>query len=223
MSGRQRRTQRDQRRRAYGQNFLVDRGVVRRFLSCAELRRDELVIELGAGTGVLTRALAAAGVRVVAVERDPVWASRLRSEIREAGMASRARVVEADLRRVRLPKESYRVVASPPFCLTTEVLSLLLDDPDGGPWRADLLLQREVALKRAAEPPTSLRSAAWAPWWAFEVGETVGRHAFRPVPRVDAAWLTVRKRTPPILPTWLSADFSSVLRASWTLPHRRRR
>ncbi len=113
------------------------------------------------------------------------------------------------------------MVSNPPFSLTTVLLSRMLDDPQRGPFRADLLLQREVAVKRAVEPPTSLRSAAWAPWWTFELGETVERHAFRPVPRVDAAWLVVRKREPPVLPAWLSSNFSALLRTVWTPPQRR--
>lgn len=218
MAARQRRTERDQRRRSYGQNVLVASGVVRSFLSTAEVHADQLVVEPGAGTGVLTRALAHAGARVWAIERDPVWARRLRRDMETAGLAQRVQVIEGDLRYVRLPDAPYRVVSSPPFGLTTALLCRLLDDSARGPWRADLLVQREVACKRAAAPPTTLRSAAWAPWWTFELGETVDRRAFRPVPRVDAAWLTVRKREPSVLPNWLSKQFADVLRPAWTPP-----
>lgn len=215
MAGRQRRTARDQRRRTDGQNFLVDPRVVADLLARAEVLPGQLVVEVGAGTGALTLPLAHAGARVLAVERDAHWARRLRRSVGAAGLAGRVRVVETDLRRVRLPSAPYRVVANPPFSLTTALLSRLLDDPEGGPWRADLLLQREVARKRAATPPSSLRSAAWAPWWAFDLGPTVPRSAFRPVPRVDAAWLTVHRRDPPVLPTWLAADFAETLRSPW--------
>lgn len=218
MSARGRRTPRDQRRRTHSQNFLVDLDVVRRFLSSAELRPDEFIVEVGAGTGALTLALAQAGARVIAIERDPVWARRLVRSLRAAGLATRVRVIEADFRRVRLPGQPYRVVSSPPFSLTTALLSWLLDDVDRGPWRADLLLQLEVARKRAVEPPNSLRSAGWAPWWTFQVGDRVDRRAFRPVPRVDAAWLTVHKREPPVLPAWLSSDFAAALRMAWAPP-----
>ena len=218
MSARERRTLRDERRRTHGQNFLVDPDVVRRFLSRAELRPGELVVDVGAGTGALTLALADAGARVLAIERDPLWARRLECSLRKAGLATRTRVIEADFRRVRLPEEPYRVVSSPPFCLTTALLSWLLDDVDRGPRRADLLIQWEVARKRAIQPPRSLRSAGWAPWWTFELGDKVGRRAFRPIPNVDAAWLTVRRREPPVLPTWLSSDFAAVLRTAWAPP-----
>lgn len=123
-----------------------------------------------------------------------------------------------DLRKVRLPPTPYRVTCNPPFALTTALLDRLLEDPARGPERVDVLVQREVAVKRAAEPPSSLRSAAWAPWWSFELGPTVRRHAFHPVPRVDAAWLTVRKRTPAVLPAWLAPGFLDTLRQAWSPP-----
>lgn len=217
MAGRTR-TARDQRRRSHGQNFLARPSVVQELLARADLRPGDRVLELGAGTGALTLPLATAGARVTAVERDGVWAARLRRRVRDAGLQERVAVVEADLRRLRLPPPPYRVVSNIPFGLTTKVLRLLLDDPEAGPDRADLLVQREVAVKRCHEPPTTLRSAAWAPWWSFELGPVVPRQAFRPVPGVDGAWLVVRKRRPPVLPPWLAAAFGDALREAWDPP-----
>lgn len=213
-----RRTPRDQRRRSLGQNFLAWPSVVERFLGSADLSQDDRVLELGPGTGALTLPLARVVARVIAVERDPVWARRLRQRVREEGLADRVRVVTGDLRQHPLPEGPYRVVSNVPFGVTTALLRRLLDDPQRGPSRADLLVQREVAVKRAQVPPSSLLSARWAPWWSFELGPVVPRQAFRPVPRVDAAWLVVRKREPAVLPPWLAPSFEQALRAAWEPP-----
>ncbi|QBI19571.1 methyltransferase domain-containing protein [Egibacter rhizosphaerae] len=215
MGGRKRHTSRDARRRTHGQSFLVRQSVVREFLARAELAPGERVVEFGAGTGALTVPLATTGARVIAVERDPAWARQLRERVRAEGLHDRVEVVRADLRAYALPRSPYRVVSSPPFALTTDLMRRLCDDPDRGPERADLLVQHEVAVKRAAEPPATLQSSAWAPWWTFELGPVVPRQAFRPVPRVDGAWLTVRKREPPVLPTRLAPGFREVLRPAW--------
>lgn len=212
------RSARDQRRRTYGQNFLADPAVVQRLLARADVRPDDLVVEFGAGRGALTLPLAGTGARVVAVERDPAWARDLRQRLRARGLTDRVRVVEGDLRDVRLPAGPFRVVANPPFALTTALLERLLADPDTALQRADLLLQWDVARKRAANPPTSLRSAAWAPWWSFALGERVPRRAFRPVPAVDGGWLTIQRREPPVLPTWLAPAFREGLRDLWKPP-----
>lgn len=174
------------------------------------------MVDVGAGTGALTLPLAAAGARVWAVEADPVWADRLRRAATDAGLSDRVRVLTTDLRRLRWPREPYRVVANPPFHHTTELLALLLDRPERGPGRADLLVQREVARKHTAAPPSALRTAAWAPWWRFELGPAVGRDAFRPRPPVDAQVLTIHRRADPVLPLWLAPRFRELLQPAWT-------
>ena len=215
MSGR-RPTGRDTRRRELGQNFLVDRHVIDRFIRSLDLRDGELVVDLGAGTGALTVPLLHAGVAVWAVERDPVWSARLRQIATRRSTPERCRVIEADLRRLRFPRPPFRVVANPPFGLTTEILARLLDVPERGPVRVDLIVQREVAVKHTRRPPASLRTAAWAPWWEFHAGPTIGREAFRPRPRVDAAVLTIVRRDPPVLPARLAPRLRELLRPGWT-------
>ena len=215
MSARRRRTEGDQRRRRYGQNLLADPHVGARLLARLAMTPGECVVEIGPGRGALTLPLARAGARVLAVERDPRMVHDLREVLFRERLHERVRVVHVDARRVRWPAEPFRVVANLPFGITTALLAHMLDDPSRGPRRADVLVQREVARKRAAEPPTSLRSAAWAPWWRFTVGETVPRTAFRPVPSVDAAWLRIDRRDPPILPEYLAPGMRAALRPVW--------
>ncbi len=214
MSG-QRPRVRDTRRRELGQNFLVDPEVIDRLIHSLDLRAGEVVVEFGAGTGALTHPLLDAGAQVWAIERDPVWASRLRSSSERRADGS-ARVIEADLRDVRLPRSAYRVVANPPFGLTTEILAMLLDRPERGPDRVDLVVQREVATKHSRRPPSSLRTSAWSPWWEFRSGPTISRNSFRPRPKVDAAVLTVVRRDDPVLPTWLAPQLRELLRPAWS-------
>ena len=215
MSAGKRRSRRDVGRRTLGQNFLVDRGVVDRLIETVQVNPGELVVDLGAGKGELTLALARAGAKVLAVEIDPVWVNHLRDAVGLARLDKRVKVVEGDLRRVPLPTPPYRVVANPPFAVTTTLIARLLDRPEQGPWRADLLIQVEVARKRAAQPPNTLRSAAWAPWWTFEHGPTIPARAFRPVPSVDIALLTIQRREPPLLPYWLAPHMRELLRPAW--------
>lgn len=210
---RRRTTARDERRRTLQQNFLVDRDLVRRL--AATIDPGDLVVDLGAGKGVLTLAAARAGARVVAVERDPTWAERLPDRVRSAGVADRVRVVRGDLRDVALPASRWRVLACPPYQHTTALLRRLLDDPERGPIRADLVLQWEAARKHAASPPRTLLASTWAPWWELEVVERIPRSAFRPVPRVDSAWLRIRRREPAVLRADLAGAWERFLRDAW--------
>ena len=218
MSAGRRRTPRDARRRSFGQNSLADQRAVRQLIDSIELAPTDPVLEIGPGRGALTLPLAEAGARVRAIERDPVWADRLRQRVGAAGLNAQVEIVAADFRAVRLPVTRYRVIANPSFSLTTALLAHLLDDPSRGPWRTDILVQREVAEKRSKEPPTTLRSAAWSPWWTFDIGVTVPRTAFRPVPKVDAALLTIRRRDADVLPDWLAPRLRELLRPGWHPP-----
>ena len=209
----QRRTHRDERRRRLGQNFLRPE-LAERLVADADLRPGELVVEIGAGLGAITFALARRELDVVAVELDPVWAERLRERVRREALR-RVRVVEADFLAFRLPATPFRVVGALPFASTTDILRRLLDDPRVPLVRADLIVQWEVARKRAAEPPDTLLSTVWAQWWRFRLGRRIAADAFRPVPRVDGGVLVVTRRDPPLLPAALAGDYAAFVRARW--------
>lgn len=215
MSERPGRSVRDRRRRTLGQNFLVDDALVDRFVDGLDIGAEDLVVDIGAGLGALTFPLARAGATVWAVEPDPTWAAHLSASVHRLELTERIRVIPCTIERLRFPRVPYRVVANPPFGRTTTILSALLDDPVAGPTRADLVLEQGVARKHAVVPPRALRTAAWSPWWTFELGADVPRGAFRPRPGVDAAVLTIRRRPTPLLPERVAPDFLEALRPIW--------
>jgi 23S rRNA (adenine-N6)-dimethyltransferase len=178
------------------------------------VRAGDFVVEIGAGSGAITAALARRGADVCAIEVDPAWAERLRREFGRSG-GGRVRVVAADFFSVPLPRQPFRVVACLPFGHTTAILGRLLGDPHDHLRRVDVIVQWEVARKRAAIPPSTLRSTAWAPWWEFRLGRRIAAHDFRPVPRVDGGVLAVTRRDPPLLPPAMSARYEAFVRANW--------
>ena len=115
----------------------------------------------------------------------------------------------------RFPRRPYRVIGSLPFGATTAILRHLLDDPDSFLVRADLIVQWEVARKRALMPPSTLLSTTWAPWWSFEVVRRIPAAAFRPVPSIDAAVLRVTRRDPALLPLSMAGPYASFVRRYW--------
>jgi 23S rRNA (adenine-N6)-dimethyltransferase len=207
------RTPRDERRRRLGQNFLHAE-LADTLVADAACRPGDLVVEIGPGRGSCTFALARRGVQVIALEKDPAWADALRREVRRRGLDN-VSVVRGDALEVALPRRPFRVFGSLPFGATTAILRRLLGDPGGPLRRADVVVQWEVARKRAATPPSTALSTAWAPWWTFELGRRIPARAFRPVPRVDAAMLHVARRHPPILPPRMAADYVDFVERRW--------
>ncbi|HKP19406.1 MAG TPA: 23S ribosomal RNA methyltransferase Erm [Gaiellaceae bacterium] len=212
MSADRPRSARDARRRARSQNFLASSAVAAQLVRDANVGRCDLVVEIGAGSGVLTSELARRARSVRAIEVDPAWAARLRERF---ALHRNVEVVEDDALRTPLPGEPFRVVANIPFGATSALMRRLLDDPRTPLTRADLLLQWEVARKRAGRPRTAM-SASWSPWWSFRLGRRVPRTAFRPRPAVDAGVLVVERRRTPLLPVEAQVAFTEFTRALFT-------
>ncbi len=180
-----------------GAHFLHDHRLIARIARASGARDGQLVFDLGAGSGAITAGLAATGARVIAVERDPKLAARLR---RRFGDDSLVRVVEADLRTVPLPQRQFLVVASPPFSVTTALCRRLLGDPGLSLAAAELIVQQGAARWLACPRPRDAETAWWAVRYQLRLTRTISAASFVPPPRVGAAWLSVRRRDLPASP-----------------------
>lgn len=187
MTGRSSRT-----RARLAQNFLATDAAARRLVAAANLRPGDRVYDLGAGTGRITAALLAVGARVVAVERDPNLARRLRARFEGADVS----VVEADWADARL-RAPFKVVANPPFNQTAALLRRLLFERPA-PESATLILQRGAA-ERYAGRHLSVVSLTAQPWFQLAVRRGFARHEFVPAPSVDVAVLQLHRRRRPLL------------------------
>jgi 23S rRNA (adenine-N6)-dimethyltransferase len=149
------------------------------------LRAGELVVDLGAGEGALTAPLVASGARVLAVELHP----RRAAGLRERFATDPVTVVECDIAEFRLPHRPFRVVANPPYSLSSAVVRSLLA-PGSQLVGADLVLPSHVVRRFAERRAVVARSRRYT----LHRGPTLPRRAFRPPSQVDSAVLVVRRR-----------------------------
>lgn len=152
----------------------LDPSVARRVVAASGLRPGDLVVDLGAGTGALTRALIDAGAQVLAVERHPARADELRRRFAD----DRVTVVETDLLSLRLPQRPFKVVANPPWSMAEEVRASLLGSPCLV--RADLVLPRWLVHRWADGHP------------AISIGGSIRAESFTPHVRTGAAVAVIR-------------------------------
>jgi 16S rRNA (adenine1518-N6/adenine1519-N6)-dimethyltransferase len=186
-----------------GQNFLHDANTIRRIVRTAELRPDDVVLEVGPGLGSLTLGLLPAAAHVTAVEIDPRLATLLPGTVgrRTPALADRLTVVQADALRVaELPgPPPTALVANLPYNVAVPVLLHLLELLPT--LRSALVLvQAEVADRLAAAPGSSAYGvpSAKAAWYgAVRRAGAVGRKVFWPEPNVDSGLVALTRRPPP--------------------------
>jgi len=186
-----------------GQNFVIDANTVRRILALADLRTDDVVLEVGPGLGSLTLALLTEAAQVVAVEIDPVLAAALPTTVAERApaFAGRLTVVSADAMHVdRLDPAPTALVANLPYGVSVPVL-LHLFAAFASLTHALVMVQAEVADRLAAPPGSRVYGvpSVKAAWYGDvqRVG-TVGAGVFWPKPRVESGLVALRRRLPPV-------------------------
>ncbi len=194
-------------RRDLGQNFVADPNTVRRIADLARVGPGDHVVEIGAGLGSLTLALAETGADVTAVEVDRGIVPVLRQIVADAGdAASNVTVVEANAMEVDWSElidpgvdGGWTLVANLPYNVGTPLVCDVLDEVPHVT-RILVMVQREVAERFAASPGDSQYGAisVKASYWgrARIVGH-VPAAVFFPKPNVESALVEITRRTPP--------------------------
>ncbi|MGI6096953.1 MAG: 16S rRNA (adenine(1518)-N(6)/adenine(1519)-N(6))-dimethyltransferase RsmA [Dethiobacteria bacterium] len=191
-------------RKNWGQNFLVDENILVKIVDAAELSKDDRVLEIGPGLGVLTMSLAERAAEVIAVEIDQGLFSILEQNLADF---KNVKLVQGDVRKLdlsRLCRESWGekdfvIVANLPYYLTTPFIFQVLKESTVALKRALFMVQREVAQRMVALPGSSnygtlsiLCRYYTEPEYLFNVPQNV----FFPRPAVESAVVRLVIRQP---------------------------
>jgi 23S rRNA (adenine-N6)-dimethyltransferase len=172
----------------------------------AGVSAGDLVVDVGAGSGMLTAPLLATGARVIAIEPDVRFAARLRRA------CPTAHVIEADALVTPWPREPFRVVANLPFARAADICRSLLSDPKTPLLSADLVVEWDFAVKRVRLWPSTAQTVVWSAWYELAVVRRIEARAFAPVPSVAAAVLRARRRQRPLVRPEHAARYESFVR-----------
>jgi len=165
----------------------------------------DLVVDVGAGSGMLTQPLLAAGARVVAVEPDRVFGDRLRRACPDA------EITACDWRAFDWPREPFRVVANLPFAHAAEICRALFD-PRLPLVSADLIVEWDFAAKRTRLWPSTAQTVVWTAWYELSVVRRLAPSAFAPPPSVAAGVLRARRRERPLVDPRAAARYDRFVR-----------
>jgi 16S rRNA (adenine1518-N6/adenine1519-N6)-dimethyltransferase len=215
-------------RKSLGQHFLTDRRVLQRILAAAALSPADTVIEVGAGKGVLTRALAAAAGRVIAVEIDEGLCAHLRHRL---AAYPNVEPVCGDI--LSLPPNEllargqasppYVVVANLPYYIASAVLRHFLESAQP-PARMTVMVQAEVGQSIAASPGRmSLLSVGVQFYSQAKVLFYVPPRAFQPPPKVRSAVIRLDVRPEPAVAVDDRRAFFQLVQAGFAAPRKQLR
>lgn len=192
-------------RKQFGQNFMVDQNLVRLVAQAGELSRDDVVVEVGPGTGTLTEELLDQARKVIAVEIDRDLASMLRKKFSDRSNfiliegdaldgkhAVNLRLIQALSHSAATPSRPFKLVANLPYNIASPlVIELLIL----GCKLLAFTVQKEVADRLRAQP----NDDAWGPLSVMaqllgqiEVLRTLPPSAFWPPPKIDSALVRIR-------------------------------
>ncbi|OGG40327.1 ribosomal RNA small subunit methyltransferase A [Candidatus Kaiserbacteria bacterium GWA2_50_9] len=183
-------------KKSLGQNFLMHARIAERIALVAGLRPDSVVLEIGPGTGMLTRELLKLAGKVIAVEADGELSEKLEINFADEIATGQLELIHDDIRNYPLNtttvlNKGYQVVANIPYYLTGEIFRMFLES-ENQPSAMTLLVQKEVAERIARSKKESILSLSVKAYGVPKYEFTVPRGAFKPAPNVDSAVLTIR-------------------------------
>ena len=210
-------------RKHLGQNFLIDHGILEVIVNAAQLTKDDLVLEIGAGTGTLTETLSREAGHVIAVEIDDRLVSLLRQRFFQY---PNVEIVKGDFLQLNLTEltasstlisEKSKVVANLPYYITSPIILELFRHAELFE-RLVVLVQKEVA-ERIVAAPGSKRYGAFSVAVQYhadpEIMAIVPPEAFWPQPKVDSCVVKMLIRETPRVKTVDEGIFFAVVRGGF--------
>ncbi len=180
--------------KSLGQNFLIDEEVREKIIACADLKSDDVVVEIGPGLGTLTEELAQKSKKVVAIEKDRKYSQMLE------GKFSNVEILNEDVLQMNVSElvqrytqdGKFKLVANIPYYITSPIIKMFLESALQ-PETIVLLMQKEVAERICAKPgKLSMIALGVQVYGEPEIVGFVKNTSFYPAPKVDSAILKIK-------------------------------
>lgn len=179
------------------QNFLTSSSLIKRIIKLSSLNCNDVVVEIGAGKGHLTKGLCEVCGKVIAIERDSSLYTKLSKNLSDI---PNVQVLCYDFLKWDLPKTKFKVFANIPFSRTTGIVKKLLFSTNP-PVEAWLVLEKGAAKRFLGTPNESLMSLLIKPLFDAEIIYHFSKSDFHPAPSVNTVLIHFhKKQTPDIEP-----------------------
>jgi 16S rRNA (adenine1518-N6/adenine1519-N6)-dimethyltransferase len=182
-------------KKSLGQHFLNNTGVPRAMADAGGVEKGDIVLEIGPGTGVLTRELLNRGAQVIALEADVRAVESLNASFKSEIMAQNLIIQHGDVRETNLSAlglrpSGYKIIANIPYYLSGFLFRFFLEH-EIYPSNLVFLVQKEVALRIARDKKESLLSLSIKVFGEPKYVKTIGKGNFTPPPKIDSAIIAI--------------------------------
>jgi len=187
----------------FGQNFLIDKTIIKKVIKAANLKPKDIVLEIGPGIGNLTQELAKKVKKVIAVEKDPKMIEILKETLEDL---KNVKIINKDILKLNFQfsifnfqsipnfqfSNKYKIIANLPFYITAPVIRKFLESKHP-PIEMVLITQKEVAQRICSKPPKMNLLAVSVQFYAkVKTISYVSKKSFWPQPKVDGAILKIK-------------------------------
>lgn len=211
--------------KAYGQNYLVSESPIKKILEAGELDKEDVVVEIGPGFGVLTLAMAPLVKNIVSFEIEKTlskyWEDQLR-EFKNIEIVWGNVLTQANLQQEKI-KAPYKLIANIPYQITSPILRLFLEEIAEKPERIILMVQKEVAERICAKAGDMSMLAISVQYYGEpKIVSKVTKGNFWPSPKVDSAILmiTPNKSLPESKMAYTNKQFFDLVRVGFSHPRK---
>ncbi len=172
--------------KSLGQNFLSDQNIVKKIVRLSDLSKKDIVLEIGPGTGYLTKGLALNCKKVIAVEKDKRLISILKEKLKDH---KNIEIINQDIKKYKIRLKDYKVVSNLPYNIANLIIKNLLENKNP-PLKMVLIIQKEVAQRICQKPPRmNILAVTTQSLASPKILSYISKNSFFPRPKVDGAIL----------------------------------
>ncbi|SFK96039.1 23S rRNA (adenine-N6)-dimethyltransferase [Porphyromonadaceae bacterium KH3CP3RA] len=177
-----------------GQHFIIDTQLIEDSIRLAEIQKNDLVLDIGAGRGFLTGHLVRYSGNVIAIESDPGLVAELRTRF---AFNKNITVVNSDFRKFRIPQKQFKVVSNIPYGITSCILRSLMYNNTEFFEKGSLVIQLDAAQKLFRRRVFNPYVLFYHTFYDLELIYTVPPASFMPPPTVQSALVKISKKQSP--------------------------
>jgi 16S rRNA (adenine1518-N6/adenine1519-N6)-dimethyltransferase len=184
-------------RKEWGQNFLTSRDWAKKLVGAANITRDDIVLEIGAGAGMVTQYLVEVARKVIAIEIDKRFVKLMKNRFKEEIDNEKLEIKNEDVLKIEvegcwLKARNYKLVGSLPYNISKKIIKKFLEE-ERFPSSITVIIQKEVAEDYVAKVPKATFLSNYVKIFGeAEFVDVVPKEVFNPMPKVDGAIIQLK-------------------------------